>query len=380
MSLCIAFTGGGTGGHIYPGLAVADQLRSLCKEKGNENCRILWIGSSSGMDKRIVEASGSADLFYGIPAGKLRRYFSFKNIIDVFKIFGGFVKAFFILKKEKPSVLFSKGGFVSVPPCFAAKLLKIPVYTHECDFSPGLATKLNSKVAKGIFVSYQQTERFFGPENKAKVQVTGNPIRPAFYNASPEKGRIFLGLPSIPQEQEKPLLVVIGGSSGAKQINQLVAETLDLLCQHFIVVHQTGEALAEGIENLAPAKGIYKPYPFIYEEMPDVLAAADLVLSRAGANSIWECAVLQKPMILIPLCGAGTRGDQVENAKFFTSHQAALVLEGQEATKENLITLIDKLKTKEELEKLKRGAASLCQEIPPAQKIASLIYSEVTKK
>ena len=380
MSLCVAFTGGGTGGHIYPGLAVADQLRLICKETKSENCRIVWIGSSSGMDKRIVEASGSADLFYGIPSGKLRRYFSFKNIIDIFKIFGGFVKAFFILKKEKPQVLFSKGGFVSVPPCFAAKLLKIPVYTHECDFSPGLATKLNSKVAKGIFVSYQQTENFFGAEKKSKVMVTGNPVRPAFYNASPEKGRTFLGLPSIPEAQEKPLLVVIGGSSGAKQINQLVAETLDFLCQHFILVHQTGAALAEDIKNLSPTQGIYKPYPFIYEEMPDVLAAADLVLSRAGANSIWECTVLQKPMILIPLCGSGTRGDQVENAKFFANHQAALVLEGKEATKENLIALVTKMIEKEEREKLIKGAASLCTGTPPAKTIATHIYSEINKK
>ena len=154
----VVFTGGGTGGHIYPGLAVVDEL----KEKINStkidgtslDVKIVWIGSSKGMDKNLVEKSGSVDKFIGIPCGKLRRYFSFQNFIDLFKIAAGFISAFFHLAKLKPLVVFSKGGFVSVPSCYAAKLLKIPVFTHECDFSTGLATRLNLKVAEKLLKPY----------------------------------------------------------------------------------------------------------------------------------------------------------------------------------------------------------------------------------
>lgn len=159
----VVFAGGGTGGHIYPGLAVADSLRSLC-DKNGKKIQIYWIGNSKGMDRSIVEKNvdgngiRSADFFYGIPSGKLRRYLSLQNFLDLFKIFAGFIASFFILLKIRPSVLFSKGGFVSVPPCMSAKLLKIPVYTHECDFTPGLATRINSKSAK-IFLSLMKKQK-----------------------------------------------------------------------------------------------------------------------------------------------------------------------------------------------------------------------------
>ena len=165
----VCFTGGGTGGHIYPGLAVCDELRKIC-EKNQNQIEIYWLGNSCGMDKNLVENSfysenqRSADYFVKIPSGKLRRYFSFKNFLDIFKIFSGFIVSFFALLKIKPSLLFSKGGFVSVPPCFSAKILKIPVFTHECDFTPGLATKLNSRCAENIFVSCKQTADYF-PDN-----------------------------------------------------------------------------------------------------------------------------------------------------------------------------------------------------------------------
>jgi len=371
MSLTVVFTGGGTGGHIYPGLAIADEFRRLCSENGKD-CKIVWIGSSSGMDKKIVEKSGSVDKFYGIPAGKLRRYFSFKNFIDVFKIFAGFIAAFFILCKIKPSIVFSKGGFVSVPPCFAAKLLKIAVFTHECDFSPGLATKLNSKFAKRILLSYEQTSNFFSENNKKKLIVTGNPVRPVFYNANSDEGKKFLGLTI---NNEKPILVVVGGSLGAKQINQFVLENLDFLCENFVVVHQTG---ADGFSLFANvSKENYKVYPFIYNEMPNVLAAADVVLSRAGANSIWECAVLGKPMVLVPLCGSGTRGDQLENAKFFEQKGAAVVLAGENATNENLICALEQMKKSENRLLASNAAKQMTCGKFPAEDIANLIYSEV---
>lgn len=376
MSICIAFTGGGTGGHIYPGLAVAEQFKSVCSENADISAKIIWIGSSAGMDKRIVESNSVVDKFYGIPSGKLRRYFSFRNLLDVFKIIAGFFAAFFILLKNRPSVLFSKGGFVSVPPCFAAKILGIPVYTHECDFSPGLATKLNTKAASKVLLSYKQTEKFFAGKNKEKLVVTGNPVRPAFYSASAKKGRDFLGLEEV---TDKPVLVVIGGSLGAKQINELIYQNIEFLCEHFIVVHQTGAgnevSLTEKVANDS-----YKPYSFIYGEMPDVLAAADIILSRAGANSLWECAVLKKPMVLVPLCGSGTRGDQVENARFFEENNAATVLLGEDADSQHLQDALIKMLDESTRKKFAESCSALTDSIPPAKRIADLLYTEVVSK
>lgn len=336
----ICFTGGGTGGHIYPGLAVVDEIRCMF-QKNNQNFCAVWIGCSKGMDCNIVSKAKDmnnqpcVDRFYGIPSGKLRRYFSLKNISDVFKIIGGFFVSLWILAKEKPAALFSKGGFVSVPPCLAAKILKIPVYTHECDFTLGLANRINFKSAKTMFVSYEETKNRLATADQNRVVVTGNPVRPVFYQTNPQNGLKFLGI----ENKDKPVLLVLGGSSGAKQINELVWNNLEWLCQNYIVVHQTG--LVNNNENqeieLKNKYGnYYKPFAFIYNEMPDVVACCDVILSRAGANSIWEAAVLSKPSVLVPLCGSGTRGDQVDNAKFFEEKKAALVLLGEKADSENL--------------------------------------------
>lgn len=255
----VVFAGGGTGGHIYPGLAVADSLRSLC-DKNGKKIQIYWIGNSKGMDRSIVEKNvdgngiRSADFFYGIPSGKLRRYLSLQNFLGLFKIFAGFIASFFILLKIRPSVLFSKGGFVSVPPCMSAKLLKIPVYTHECDFTPGLATRINSKSAKNILVSYEETKKYLGAAASSKAIVTGNPVRPVFYSADAKKGLEFLGI----EKKTKPLLFVQGGSLGARQINQLVQEKLQWLCENFIVVHQTGAKNTDQSENIQLSDDVKK--------------------------------------------------------------------------------------------------------------------------
>lgn len=379
----ICFTGGGTGGHIYPGLAVADELKSLAASN-NKELKILWIGCSKGMDRNIVEkACGpdgkpTADKFFGIPSGKLRRYFSLKNFSDLFRILGGFFAAFHILRREKPALLFSKGGFVSVPPCLAAHLLHIPVFTHECDFTLGLANRLNFKSADCMFVSYDETKNRLSTADQSRVIVTGNPIRPVFYKTDSKKGRDFLGLKET--DSQKPLLLVLGGSSGARQINELVYDNIDFLCENFLVIHQTG--LVNSDDDRAASfekkyEGSYKPYNFIYQEMPDVLAATDVILSRAGANSIWEAAVLLKPMVLVPLCGSGTRGDQVDNAEFFHSRKAAEVLLGKDADSEHLksaLTLMLDVSTRaaysEALQKLTGGQ-------PPAQKIAGILFEKI---
>lgn len=373
MTSNIVFTGGGTGGHIFPGLAVADELRLLCKEAGKE-CSIVWLGSSKGMDRSIIEKSGSVDTFYGIPTGKLRRYFSLENLVDVFKIIGGCIASFFLLLKLRPAVVFSKGGFVSVPPCLAAGLLRIPVYTHECDFSPGLATKLNSRVAKKVLLSYPETAAYFGEKFKGRLEVTGNPVRPIFYDTDKGRGKKFLNL-----QDGKPVLLVLGGSSGARQINNLVLENFDYLTEHFQVVHQTGGEKAHFDESALPPNipCTYKHYSFIYNEMPDVLACADLVLSRSGANSLWECAVLGKAMVLVPLCGSGTRGDQVENARFFVDSGVALSLVGDEADSQHLQAALNKMLDEDFRKSCSDKALELGLRNRPAQTIAKAVYGEV---
>ena len=377
----IAFTGGGTGGHIYPGLAVADEVKTIAKSN-NKNIKIIWLGCSKGMDRNIVEKAigpdglPTADEFFGIPSGKLRRYFSMKNFSDLFRIAGGFFKAYHVLRKQKPAVLFSKGGFVSVPPCIAARLLKIPVYTHECDFTLGLANRLNFKSAKTMFVSYEETKRRLGSAEQKRVVVTGNPVRPVFYNTNKQTGLEFAG---IPADNKKPVLLVLGGSSGARQVNQLVYENLDYLCKNFVVIHQTGLVNNNSDEEAALKEKYdsYKPFSFIYSEMPDVVACADVVLSRSGANSIWEAAVLKKPMVLIPLCGNGTRGDQVDNSKFFEEKGAALMLLGKAANSENLQKALNQMLVEENRKSYEKALEQIVGDSVPSKKIASILFEEL---
>ncbi|MDR1072684.1 MAG: undecaprenyldiphospho-muramoylpentapeptide beta-N-acetylglucosaminyltransferase [Treponema sp.] len=355
----IAFTGGGTGGHIYPGLAVAGAL------KKSVDCRIIWLGSDKGMDASIVKKGGGIE-FFGVPSGKLRRYVSFQNVLDIFKIIAGFFAARKILKKEKPGLLFSKGGFVSAPPVVAAFSLNIPVFAHESDFSPGLATKINSLFSKRIFTAYQDTVFQFPAAYRHKITVTGNPVRDAFRTADKKRGRAFLGV-----EEKDRILLALGGSQGAKEINDLVREHLDELTKWYVVVHQTGQA-----EWDAPASERYKPYRYIDEDMPHVLAAAELALGRSGAGTVWECAAAGKPMALIPLRGSGTRGDQVENARFFEKAGAAVVVN---ETK-RLVEIIAVLAADDE----KRAAmarASLAVGVRDgARIIADIIAAEITGK
>ena len=382
----VFFTGGGTAGHIYPGLAVADELKSIAASK-NLNIKISWIGCSKGMDKKIVETAigpdrkPTADKFYGIPSGKLRRYFSLKNFSDLFRILGGFFAAFHILRREKPAILFSKGGFVSVPPCLAAHLLHIPVFTHECDFTLGLANRLNFKSADCMFVSYDETKNRLSSADQKRVIVTGNPVRPIFYKTDAQKGREFLGIESSAESKsEKPVLLVLGGSSGARQINELVFENIDFLCEHFIVVHQTGLLNADDNRSASLKEkfnGTYKPYNFIYEQMPDVVSCADVILSRAGANSIWEAAVLLKPMVLVPLCGSGTRGDQVDNAEFFKSRGAAEILVGKDADSEHLKAALTNMLDIEKRSAYSNALKALTEGDVPSKKIADILMKNI---
>jgi UDP-N-acetylglucosamine--N-acetylmuramyl-(pentapeptide) pyrophosphoryl-undecaprenol N-acetylglucosamine transferase len=360
----IVFAGGGTGGHIFPGLAIVDELLKLPGERS-----VVWIGSSSGMDRSIVEGHGVR--FIGISTGKLRRYFSWKNFTDLFRIAGGFFSSMGILMRLKPTIVFSKGGFVSVPACLAARILKIPVITHECDFSPGLATRINARVASDVFVSYEETARAFPARMRPRVTVTGNPVRPVFYSASAERGRAFLGC----ADNALPILLVLGGSLGARQVNEMVLGSLESLCANFIIVHQTGEQNRDqaAIDVSQAVKERYKPYAFIREEMADVLAAAALVVARSGANTVWECAAAGKPMVLVPLEKGSSRGDQVENARYFVSHGAAIMLTGSEATAERLAETVMGLVAHEGVMKdMAQNSAALGAD-RPAARIAALV-------
>jgi UDP-N-acetylglucosamine--N-acetylmuramyl-(pentapeptide) pyrophosphoryl-undecaprenol N-acetylglucosamine transferase len=363
----IAFTGGGTGGHIYPGLAVAAELKRLLA--GCE-FRLFWIGANAGMDRSIVTGAGLE--FFGIPSGKLRRYFSLKTIPDFFRVIAGFFRARRILKKQGACLLFSKGGFVSVPPCAAASSLGIPVFTHESDFSPGLATKINSRYVRRtggrIFTACGDTERFFHSSVKDRITVSGNPVRTEFRNANAAMGRAFLGV--TPQDR---ILLVLGGSQGAREINELVRAALPDLIRHYTVVHQTGPGQLWDM----PAEERYKPYPYIREEMPHVLAAAELVMGRSGAGTLWESAVLGKPMLLIPLRGSGTRGDQVENARLFEKAGAAIALI-DEPSALNLCNCIALLSDNEE--RRKAMAESSISKIGAAEYIAEAIAKTIANK
>ena len=309
MNKRLIFTGGGTAGHVYPGLSVIESLR-----KKNSDIEILWIGSSLGMEKEIVLKAGVE--FKGIPSGKLRRYFSLRNFTDLFKIAAGMIKAAFIIKLFKPDIVFSKGGFVSVPPVIAAGLQKIPVYSHESDLTPGLATKLNMRFSEKILVSYKQTKAYI-PTGKAVL--TGNPVRAAVMNADRAAGRRAINA------ADKPVIIVLGGSQGALQVNRLIEELIpEFEKAGCIVIHQTGKHAYDGYRYDG-----YIRREYITDELPDLIAASDLVISRAGASTLWENAALGKPSILIPLGTGASRGDQQKNAGIFAEAGAAVVLSGE---------------------------------------------------
>ena len=359
----IAFTGGGTGGHIYPGLAVAAALKERFP------CRIFWLGSAAGMDRALVEGGGLE--FFGVPSGKLRRYISQRNLSDLFKVGAGFFAARRILKREKPALLFSKGGFVSVPPCAAAASLGIPVFTHESDYSPGLATRINARFASRIFTACEDTAGFFAPALRERISLAGNPVRSAFRNADAAAGRRFLGLPP-----EARILLVLGGSQGAREINELVRETLGALTRHYTVVHQTGPN--QGWDLKASER--YRPYAYIGEEMPQALAAAELVLGRSGAGTVWEAAAAGKPMALIPLRGSGTRGDQVENAAFFERAGAAVVIGGgnQGERAAAVAEIVRDLAENAEKRNAMAAASAALGKLDGAELIARAIRAEIT--
>jgi UDP-N-acetylglucosamine--N-acetylmuramyl-(pentapeptide) pyrophosphoryl-undecaprenol N-acetylglucosamine transferase len=310
----IILTGGGTAGHVTPNIALMPSLAAL-------GWQIEYIGSHQGIEQDLITELGIP--YHGITSGKLRRYLDLQNFSDPFKVLKGLVEAYFLLGKLKPSAVFSKGGFVTVPVILASWLRRIPVVIHESDITPGLANKISIPFATKICVSFPETLKYI-----PNSIYTGLPIRTTVLHGNPEVGRQLCSF-----NRELPILLVIGGSTGSAKINHAVREILDKLTNRFQVVHVCGKGNVEA--KSAQVKN-YQQFDYLGTELADIFAAADLVVSRSGANSIFELLALRKPNLLIPLSKASSRGDQILNAQSFQKAGYSAVLPEEEITKDRL--------------------------------------------
>lgn len=319
----IVLTGGGTAGHVTPNIALLPSL----KQAGYE---ITYMGSYDGIEKRLIS---DFDIPYvGISTGKFRRYLDIKNFTDPFRVIKGFSEAKKFLKDYRPDVVFSIGGFVSVPVVRAAASLHIPCIIHESDMTPGLANRLCTSVADKICCNFPETLKLL-PEEKAVL--TGSPIR-----AELSKGNKVAGLDMCGFTANKPTIMVIGGSLGAANVNKAVRDALPRLLEDFQVVHLCGK---DKIDNLLLNTPGYKQFEYIKNELKDLFAMADLVISRAGANAICELLALKKPNILIPLPASSSRGDQILNARSFESQGFSIVLQEDDLTTDLLVDKVHEL-------------------------------------
>lgn len=319
----ILLTGGGTAGHVTPNIALLPRLQELGYE-------ISYMGSYDGIEKKLIEELQIP--YYGISSGKLRRYFDPKNFTDPFKVIKGYGEACRIMKKLSPNVLFSKGGFVSVPVVLAAKRYHVPTIIHESDMTPGLANKLCIPSAKKVCCNFPETIQYL-PRDKAVL--TGSPIRQELLRGERLHALRFTGLSA-----NKPVILVMGGSMGAAAVNEAVRRILPTLLKEFQVVHLCGAGkLDPSLGHLAG----YVQYEYIKNELKDLFALADIVISRAGANAICELLALKKPSLLIPLSAAASRGDQILNARSFEKQGFSMVLEEEEITNEALLQAVHTL-------------------------------------
>ena len=312
----IVLTGGGTAGHVTPNIALLPKLKELGYD-------VHYIGSYNGIEKTLMEDCQVP--YYGISSGKLRRYFDLKNFSDPFKVLKGFSEASKLLKNLKPDVVFSKGGFVSVPVVIAAAKQRIPVVIHESDMTPGLANKLSIPAASKVCCNFPETLNHLP---KGKAVLSGSPIREELLTGDREKALAFTGLTG-----KKPVLLIIGGSLGSVVVNEAVRGILPTLLKKFEIIHLCGKGKLD--QTLTAMNG-YVQYEYISDELKDLFALSDIVISRAGANSICEFLALRKPALLIPLSAAASRGDQILNAHSFEKQGFAAVLEEEQLTGESL--------------------------------------------
>lgn len=321
----IILTDGGTCGHVTPNIALLPSL----KEAGYE---VFYIGSYTGIEKTLIE---NLDIpYYGISSGKLRRYKSFKNLTDPFRVIKGYFQARRLMRRIKPDIIFSKGGFVSVPVVLAAGHKHIPVIIHESDMTPGLANRIAIKKATKVCCNFPETIKYL-PADKAVL--TGSPIRQELL-----QGNKLAGLKLCNFTSGKPIIMVVGGSTGAVHVNEAVRKVLPELLKDYQVVHLCGKGKTDN--SLNNIEG-YVQFEYISEEMRDLFAISDIVISRAGANAICELLALKKPNLLIPLSANASRGDQILNAKSFQEHGYSSVLFEEDLTPESLLKAVNELYT-----------------------------------
>ena len=323
MTKKIVLTGGGTAGHVTPNIALLPKLRELGYE-------IHYMGSYDGIERKLIE---DFDIpYYGIATGKFRRYFDPKNFSDPFRVIKGMSEARKYLKEIKPDVVFSKGGFVSVPVVRAASSLKIPCIVHESDMTPGLANRLCIPVATKVCCNFPETLKLVPNE---KAVLTGSPIREELLKGNKQAAYKLCGFDS-----SKPVIMVIGGSQGSAAINQAVRDALPQLLADFQIVHLCGK---EKMDNLLLTTKGYKQFEYIKSELKDIFAMSDIVISRAGANAINELLALKKPNLLIPLPSSSSRGDQILNAESFESQGFSIVVDEDDLTTKLLVEKVQEL-------------------------------------
>lgn len=319
----IILTGGGTAGHVTPNIALIPGLKELGFD-------IHYIGSYNGIEKKLIEEFNIP--YYGISSGKLRRYFDIKNLTDPFKVLKGYKQAYKIMKLLKPDVVFSKGGFVTVPVVLAAKKGKIPTIIHESDLTPGLANKICIPSAIKVCCNFPETLKYLPKE---KAVLTGSPIRKELLTGDKLKALELCGFTS-----NKPTILVIGGSSGSAIINETIRGVLPELLKEYQVIHLCGKDKVD--PSLNQFQG-YMQFEYVKKELSDLFSLADLVISRAGANAICELLALHKPNILIPLSANASRGDQILNANSFESQGFSYVMQENELSNLTLLDAIRKV-------------------------------------
>lgn len=317
----IVLTGGGTAGHVTPNMALVPKLI-------DEGYDIAYIGSYEGMERKLIDDIGVP--YYGISSGKLRRYFDLKNFSDPFRVIKGYFEAKKILKKLRPNVVFSKGGFVTVPVVIAAKKLHIPVIIHESDMTPGLANKLSIPSASKVCCNFPETIEHLP---KGKAVLTGSPIRQELFQGKKETGLKLCGF-----EADKPILLIIGGSLGSVAINNAIRNNLDELLKTYQIIHLCGRGNLD--QSLDARKG-YRQFEYVKENLKHFFACADVIVSRAGANAICELLALRKPNVLIPLGLNASRGDQILNAESFEKQGYSYVLQEEDVTSETLLNAVN---------------------------------------
>lgn len=317
----IVLTGGGTAGHVTPNLALIPELK-----KAGYN--VIYIGTEKGMERALVEKTGVE--YHYVSTGKLRRYMSKDNFTDMFKVVKGIAEAKKLIKRLKPDIVFSKGGFVAVPVVLGAKFNGVPVIAHESDMTPGLANKIAMPFAKKVCTTFPETVKYIGK----KGIHTGTPIRKELFEGSAEKGRKLCGF-----DNQKPVIMMMGGSLGSQKINKVLRYILPEITKDFQLVHICGKGNVDQSINITG----YKQFEYLSEELPHVMACADMVISRAGSNSISEFLALKKPALLIPLSAKASRGDQILNAQSFEKQGYSLVLKEEDMTPESLLKSVKDL-------------------------------------